>query len=97
MTLSSRRSLLHRYNPPLLCLYFSAAANNLQTASKQPASSDFESFYLQQVTTEFADDLDKIRNANDFGEKSLPMLVAALKQGVGMYSEEERRKVMGTL
>ena len=51
---------------------------------------------MQQVTAEFADDLDKIRNANDFNEKSLPVLIAVLKQGASMYSEEERRKVMGT-
>ena len=66
-----------------------------QAVSAQSASSDFESFYLQQVTTEFADDLDKIRNARDFNEKSLGVLIAALKQGASMYSEEERRKVMG--
>ena len=54
----------------------------------------FESFYMKQVTTEFADDLDKIRNASDFDEKSLPILIEALKQGTSMYSEEEKRKVM---
>ncbi len=48
------------------------------------------------MTTEFADDLDKIRSASDFGEKSLSVLVAALKEGVSIYSEEERKKVIGT-
>jgi ribosome assembly protein 3 len=76
-------------------MYFSVAADNHQAVSTQSAPSDFESFYLQQVTTEFADDLDKIRNASDFGEKSLSVLVAALKQGTSTYTEEERRKVMG--
>ena len=51
----------------------------------------FEDFYLQQITREFADDIDKIRTAGDFTEKSLPVLVAALKQGATIYTEEERR------
>jgi len=50
---------------------------------------------MQQVTAEFADDLDRIRNANDFNERSLPILVEALKQTASMYTEEEKRKVMG--
>lgn len=66
---------------------------------EQPSSSDapadFETFYLQQVTREFADDLDKLRNASDFNEKSLSVLVAALKQGAKLYSEEERGIVLG--
>lgn len=51
----------------------------------------FEDFYLQQITNEFADDIDKIRQASDFKESSLPVLVAALKQGATLYTEEERR------
>ncbi|MCJ1467477.1 hypothetical protein MMC07_006102 [Pseudocyphellaria aurata] len=56
-------------------------------SSDTPA--DFETFYLQQVTQEFADDIDKLRNASDFNEKSLPVLIATLKQGAKLYSEEE--------
>ncbi|KAL9018552.1 MAG: hypothetical protein Q9185_004154 [Variospora sp. 1 TL-2023] len=56
---------------------------------------DFESFYLKQVTTEFADDLDKLRNASDFTEKSVPILIDALKATAGMYSEGDKMKVMG--
>lgn len=52
---------------------------------------NFEDFYLQQITKEFADDIDKIRQASDFKESSLPVLVAALKQGATIYTEEERR------
>ena len=70
----------------------------LTIACKRPKtpveSLSFEDFYMKQVTTEFADDLDKIRNASDFDEKSLPILIEALKQGTSMYSEEEKRKVM---
>ncbi|KAL8767116.1 MAG: hypothetical protein Q9209_006278 [Squamulea sp. 1 TL-2023] len=56
---------------------------------------DFEAFYLKQVTAEFADDLDKLRNANDFNEKSMPVLIDALKMTARTYSEEEKAKVMG--
>ncbi|KAI4176199.1 MAG: hypothetical protein LQ346_007936 [Caloplaca aetnensis] len=58
---------------------------------------DFESFYLKQVTAEFADDLDKLRrNASDFNEKSVPILIDALKATADVYSEEEKAKAMGT-
>ncbi|KAL8841353.1 MAG: hypothetical protein Q9170_000984 [Blastenia crenularia] len=56
---------------------------------------DFESYYLKQVTTEFADDLDKLRNASDFREDSLPILINALKGIARGYGEEEKAKVMG--
>ena len=64
-----------------------------EPASKDP---DFESFYLRKVTNEFADDLEKLRGASDFGEKSLPILISALKQGASIYSEAEKKKVMGS-
>ncbi|KAL8864335.1 MAG: hypothetical protein Q9174_007391, partial [Haloplaca sp. 1 TL-2023] len=64
-------------------------------ASSEPGEIDFETFYLKQVTAEFADDLDRLRNANDFNEKSLPILIDALKGTAGTYSEEDKAKVMG--
>ncbi|KAL8928481.1 MAG: hypothetical protein Q9208_001715 [Pyrenodesmia sp. 3 TL-2023] len=64
-------------------------------ATAQQEELDFESFYLKQVTTEFADDLDKLRNASDFNEKSVPILIDALKATAGVYSEEEKAKAMG--
>lgn len=48
------------------------------------------------VTTEFADDLEKLRSASDFGDKSLPILVSALKQGASIYSEAEKKKMMNS-
>ncbi|KAL8825865.1 MAG: hypothetical protein Q9191_004151 [Dirinaria sp. TL-2023a] len=60
----------------------------------QASSKDFESFYLQQLTTEFADDLDRLRNANDFNDNSVPVLIEALKQTAKVYTEEEKEKVM---
>jgi ribosome assembly protein 3 len=56
--------------------------------------SDFASFYLRHITQELADDLDKIRSANDFSEKSLPILIHALKQGEAIFSDEEKAMIM---
>ncbi len=66
------------------------------TIPPEPAPEDFESFYLKQVAGEFADDLDRLRNANDFSEKSMPILIETLKQTAKVYSEEEKRKAMGS-
>ncbi|MCJ1285730.1 hypothetical protein MMC26_005071 [Xylographa opegraphella] len=60
-----------------------------------PKAATFDSFYLQAVTREFADDIDKVRNSSDFKDSSLPILIEALRQGVGIYGEEERERVMG--
>ncbi|KAF2470488.1 uncharacterized protein BDR25DRAFT_287455 [Lindgomyces ingoldianus] len=54
---------------------------------------DFTSIYLHKVTTELADDLDKVREANDFTNRSLPMLIHALKQGESIFGAEERKRV----
>lgn len=61
----------------------------------QDSKRDFASFYLRRITEELADELDKIRSANDFSEGSLPILIHALQQGQNIFSEEEKRRVMG--
>ncbi|CAF9920214.1 MAG: hypothetical protein HETSPECPRED_004196 [Heterodermia speciosa] len=66
-----------------------------QSPNPPAASKDFESLYLQRVTAEFADDIDRLRKANDFSEESLPILIEALKQGACVYSEDEKRAMMG--
>ena len=55
---------------------------------------DFENYYLRQITAEFADEIEKLRDAKDFKESSVPMLVQALKQGAVGFSEEEKGIVM---
>ena len=55
----------------------------------------FESYYMKGITTEFADDINKIRNASDFNDQSVPILVEVLKQCAGNFSEEEKQRVMG--
>ena len=65
--------------------------------SKQPNPPDesFESFYLKQITAEFADDIDKIRNAPDFNENSVGILTEALKRTGSNFAGEEKRIIMG--
>jgi len=56
---------------------------------------DFETYYMKQLTAEFGDDLNSLRQAQDFTDKSLPMLVKMLKSGTRGFSEEEMRIVVG--
>lgn len=59
-----------------------------------PPKEGFESYYLKRVTAEFADDIDKLRSAPDFSERSAPVLIQALKRGSKGFSEEEKEKLM---
>lgn len=59
------------------------------------AQENFSALYLRKVTVELADDLDKVREAQDFKASSVPMLIHALKQGESLYSVEEKRRVVG--
>lgn len=81
----------------LIFFFFFGPQHQMKRPPRTPTTTtlhtdSFEDVYLQQITLEFADDIDKIRQASDFkGEKSLAVLVAALKQGANIYTEEERR------
>ncbi|KAI1275029.1 ribosome-assembly protein 3-domain-containing protein [Xylaria sp. FL0933] len=57
-------------------------------------ASDFTSYYLQQSTKEFAEDLDKIRGADDFKGGALPMLVKSLQQGTSMFSALDQKRIV---
>ena len=43
---------------------------------------------------EFAEDLDRIRGADDFKDDALEILIAALRQGTGVFKEEEKRRIV---
>lgn len=58
---------------------------------------EFTAVYLQKITKELADDLDKVRSAQDFKVSSVPMLVHALKQGAQLFTAEEKARVVGTV
>ncbi|OAF99702.1 uncharacterized protein CC84DRAFT_1169218 [Paraphaeosphaeria sporulosa] len=55
---------------------------------------EFSAIYLKKITSELADDLVKVRDAQDFKDSSLKMLIHALKQGSSIYSAEEKRRVV---
>ena len=49
---------------------------------------------MQRATTEFAEDLDRIRGADDFKGDALALLIGALQQGTSIISMEEQRRVV---
>jgi len=64
---------------------------------QQQVAQEFTSYYLQRVTKEFAEDLDKVRVADDFTkntESSIALLVSALQQGTALFSPEQQRGVV---
>jgi ribosome assembly protein 3 len=54
----------------------------------------FTQLYTRQAALEFAEDLDRVRRAEDFGDGAVPLLVAALQQGAGLFSIEEQRRLV---
>lgn len=54
----------------------------------------FATLYLQRTTQELSEDLDKIRNANDFKAESIPFLVHALQQGTSQFPPEEQGRII---
>jgi len=57
-------------------------------------SAAFTKYYLQHATQELAEDLDKVRAADDFRDDALPLLVNALQQGASAFSIEEQRRIV---
>lgn len=64
-----------------------------QDARKQPQPA-FSSLYLQKLTQELSEDLDKVRNADDFKADSVPFLVHALQQGASQFSPAQQEAVL---
>ncbi|KAI8627508.1 ribosome-assembly protein 3-domain-containing protein, partial [Xylariaceae sp. FL1651] len=60
----------------------------------QQIAADFTAYYLQQSTKEFAEDLDKIRSADDFKGDALPMLIKSLQQGTSMFSAADQKRIV---
>ncbi|CAO2656039.1 Nn.00g048420.m01.CDS01 [Neocucurbitaria sp. VM-36] len=65
--------------------------------SQAQSQDDFNAIYLRKITTELADDLDKVREAQDFKASSVPMLIHALKQGESLFSAEEKRRIVSAV
>ncbi|KAF2183384.1 hypothetical protein K469DRAFT_710885 [Zopfia rhizophila CBS 207.26] len=70
--------------------------NGAHSSAPASRSEDLSSWHPRKVTSEFADDLDKVREANDFTNRSVLMLIHALKQGEGIFLVEERRIMSAT-
>lgn len=65
----------------------------LTPALEAAAEQNFASFYLRQTTQEFADDLDKLRTASDFNDRSVELLVDSLQKGTACFSKQDRIRV----
>ncbi|KAI6748454.1 hypothetical protein HG530_015490 [Fusarium avenaceum] len=66
----------------------------MSSKSTDQSSPEFASYYLQRTTQELSEDLDKVRNAEDFKADSIPFLVHALQQGAGLFSPEDQKRVV---
>lgn len=64
--------------------------------SNQSQQAPFSALYLQKLTQELSEDLDKIRNADDFKAESVPFLVHALQQGAQQFSSAQQNAVLKT-
>lgn len=60
----------------------------------QAKDEEFESYYMGLVATEFAEDLDAVRQSNDFGGGSLAVLINALKNGANIFDPAQRRAIL---
>lgn len=60
-------------------------------SAKEKEREAFTNWYLRTLTTQYANDLDKLRTAPDFrGDKaSVEVLRSALKCGVGIFYVED--------
>lgn len=62
-------------------------------SSRDQSSAAFAGYYMQQATKEFAEDLDKIRTADDFKGDALPLLINSLRQGTSMFTPADQKRV----
>lgn len=69
------------------------SAKQTHQKSDGEVSAAFTSYYLQRATQEFSEDLDKIRNADDFRNDAIPILINALSQGTSMFSPADQRRI----
>jgi ribosome assembly protein 3 len=68
--------------------------SNKKKQNDQEINTAFDSYYLQQATKEFAEDLDKVRAADDFKNDAVTVLVHALRQGTDLFTVDEKRKIV---
>ena len=61
------------------------ATSNLNKASSKTASADLQNEYLGMLFQNYGDDINSLRNAPDFTNKSLVLLANVLKDGSKMF------------
>lgn len=78
--------------PPSASYRSSQVASNRATVMSN--NEEFASRYLQRLTGELAEDIDKIRDSDDFKVDSVPFLVHALQQGSSQFAPSEKDRVL---
>ncbi|PNY30019.1 Uncharacterized protein TCAP_00079 [Tolypocladium capitatum] len=73
------------------------SVKNMAGRSDNPVAADFSSYYLQRATHELSEDLDNVRNADDFKPDSISFLVHALRQGAVQFSTEDQQRVVSDM
>lgn len=66
----------------------------MSSKSDSDIAAEFQAYYLQRATKELAEDLDKVRNADDFKNDAIPLLIHALQQGTSMFSADDKRNIL---
>lgn len=54
----------------------------------------FSAHYLKRLTQELSEDLDKVRDADDFKADSVPFLVHALQQGAAQFTPATQQHIV---
>jgi len=67
----------------------------LQDLHDSRADEKFQEYYMTYITREHADDLETLRSAPDFTDRSLPLLIRALRSGVDIFNKEEKATIVG--
>jgi len=67
----------------------------LQDLHDSRAEEKFQEYYMTYITREHADDLETLRSAPDFTDRSLPLLIRALRAGVNIFNKEEKATIVG--
>ena len=63
-------------------------------SASAPVNDEFEAYCLKRATAELAKDLTEIREAPDFTEDSLPILIEALRQSADIFSPEQKQRIL---
>lgn len=74
-----------------------ATASKLGKDERGPdadVTSAFNRYYMQRVTTELAEDLDRVRGADDFQDSAIKVLISALQDGTDVFSKREKKRVV---